>query len=120
MILPLIVATYLVGMLLFLIKAFWGINDWIYGYFAWEKAFGGGFLVWYLIAKYSRQRRMVIPIVWLSFSRFLWEIICWVGSFDFNNKWGVLVLFSMFTLVAAYACLRKESKIAKFLDKNVP
>lgn len=120
MILRITIATYFIGMAVFFAKAFYDINDWIAAYFCWEKTFGGGFIVWYLIAVYSKERRMVMPIVWLGFSRFLWEVVCWIFDIDFNNQWGVLILFIILTICAVYACLNKESRMAKFLDKNAP
>lgn len=120
MMLPFVVAAYLIGMIVFLVKAVFDLQGWIYIFFTWEKTVGGGFLVWYLLAKYSRQRRLVMPIVWLSFTRFLWEVVSWIFAVHINNKWAVMGLFMIFTLTAAYACLQRESKIAKFLDKNSP
>jgi hypothetical protein len=120
MILPIVVAAYLMGMMVFLVKAAFSIEIWEYCFYLWDKSVGGGFLVWYLIAKYSRQRRLVIPVMWLAFARFLWEIVSLVFSIHINNPWGIMGLFMAFTITATYACLRRNSRISGFLDKNSP
>jgi len=120
MMLPIAIAAYLLGMMVFLAKGMFHIDGWVYAYFSWEKAFGGGVIVWYLLSKFSRNRKIVIPIVWLSFLRFIWEVVCWVWALDFNNKWGVLALFMLFTLVASYSVIQRNSRLSIFLDKYTP
>jgi len=120
MILPLAISAYLIGMIVFLLKGLFHIDGWVYAYFSWEKAFGAGFITWYIISKYGNNRKVVLPIVWLAFIRFIWEVVCWIFSLDFNNKWGVLALFMLFTLTASYACLQKDSRLSIFLDKYTP
>lgn len=120
MMLPLVIAAYLIGMMVFLVKAAFDVVVWEYAYYAWDKSVGAGFVVWYLVAKYSRQRRIVMPVVWLAFSRFLWEIFSWLCPLPINHPIAVIILFMILTIAAAYACLNKDSNIAKFLDKNAP
>lgn len=120
MILRFCIAGYLLGMMVFLVKAKFELEVWNYVYSIWDKSIGGGFVVWYLLAKYSRERRLILPVMWLAFSRFLWEFFSWIWPLPINHPIAVLVLFIILTIAAGYAVLNKDSGISKFLDKNTP
>ena len=121
MILRLVISAYLFGLLVFLTMAIFGTPIWDYAYYMWDKTVGAGFLVWYLIYKsVAKDRKIVAPIMWFSFIRFVWEVVSLSFSIHINNKWVISLLFIILIFITGYLCFRADSRMAKFLNKNAP
>jgi len=119
MILKLAISTYLIGMLVFLTVADFTHPNWKYAYFVWDKVVGAGLVVWYLLYKYTRKR-FIVPVIFFSLVRLLWEAGSWIFSVHINNEWAVTALFCVLIVITGYLCLKPNGRVVKFLDKNVP
>ncbi len=105
------VAVYLVGAMIFLSAATWGIGYWTPIFHVWDKAKDFLFLTSiYYAPKHSDSLKAMIIF---TLCRFVWEVISAVSGWNINNKKAVGILFILSAVTIGWILYKELKKWRK-------